>query len=139
LDPALETYRSAFRPSFLLDEPKAMVAVSVICAATDDEAQWLAGSSALSILQLRSGRLGLLPSPEESEAYQFSPAELATVEEAMSTHLIGDPGTVYEGLVQLLRRTDADEIMLSTRAHSYEARARSLSLVAKSWAMERIA
>jgi luciferase family oxidoreductase group 1 len=137
LDPALQTYRAAFRPSFLLSQPQAMVAVSVICGPTDEEARWLSGSSALSTLQLRSGRLGLLPSPEEAEAYPFSPAELATVKEAMSTHLIGDPEAVHEGLVQLLRRTDADEIMLSTRAHSYEARARSLSLVAERWDMAR--
>ena len=39
LDAALETYRSNFRPSFLLDEPRAMVAVSVICAPTDEEAR----------------------------------------------------------------------------------------------------
>jgi luciferase family oxidoreductase group 1 len=135
LDPALETYRSAFRPSFLLSQPNAMVAVSVICAPTDDEARWLAGSSALSTLQLRTGRLGLLPSPEEAEAHQFSAGELAIVEEAMASHLIGGPELVHEGLDQLLRRTGADEIMLSTRAHSYEARVRSLTLVAEGWDM----
>jgi hypothetical protein len=42
---------------------------------------------------------------------------------------------VYEGLEQLVRRTDADEIMISTRAHAYEARVRSLSLVAKVWGL----
>jgi hypothetical protein len=37
--------------------------------------------------------------------------------------------------VQLQRRTGADEIMLSTRAHSYEARVRSLTLVATRWGL----
>jgi luciferase family oxidoreductase group 1 len=137
IDQALETYRSSFRPSFLLGQPRAMVAVSVICASTDAEAAWLSGSSALSILQLRSGRLGLLPSPEEAGAYEFSPAELAIVEEVMSTHVIGSPETVHDGLSRLLLRTDADEIMLSTRVHSYEARVQSLSLVAGTWGLER--
>jgi luciferase family oxidoreductase group 1 len=130
VDAALDTYRSTFRPSSLLGEPHTMVAVSVICAPSNDEARWLAGSSALSILQRRTGHLGPLPSPEEAEAYRFSPEELAIVEETMATHLIGDPETVYEGLAQLQRRTRADEIMLSTRVHSYEARVRSLSLAA---------
>ena len=93
---------------------------------TDDEAQWLSGPSALAILQLRSGKLGLLPTPEEAEAYEYSPAEAAVVAETTATHLVGDPETVHAGLVDLQRRTDADEIMLSTRAHSYEARVRSL-------------
>jgi luciferase family oxidoreductase group 1 len=131
LDAALAAYRSAFRPSSLLAEPQVMVAVSVICAPSEAEARWLAGSSALSILQRRSGRLGLLPSPEEAAAYPFSPAESALVEETMSTHLIGDRDSVREGLDALARRTGADELMLSTRVHSYEARVQSLTLVAE--------
>jgi len=137
LDAALETYRANFRPSILHSEPRAMVAVTVLCAPSKEEAAWLSGSSALSILQLRTGRLGLLPSPEEAEAYQFTSAENAIVEDAMSSHLVGDPATVQEGLVQLQERTNADEIMISTRMHSYEARVRSLTLVAQSWGLEQ--
>jgi luciferase family oxidoreductase group 1 len=133
VDAALDTYRSNFRPSFLLEEPRAMVAVSVLCAPSEAEARWLAGSAALSILQLRTGRLGLLPSPEEADAYRFSPEESALIEQTMATHLIGTPEVVHRGLAALQRRTAADEIMLSTRAHSCEARQRSLSLVAERW------
>ena len=95
-----------------------MVAVSVLCAPSETEARWLSGSTALSILQLRTGRLGPLPSPEEAERYPFTAAERAIVEEAMSTHLIGDPDAVTEGLRRLQERTGADELMLSTRSHS---------------------
>lgn len=133
LDAALATYRSSFQPSILHGEPRVMVAVSVLCAPNDAEARWLSGSSALSILQLRTGRLGPLPSPEEAAQYSFTVAERAIVEDAMSNHLIGDAETVIEGLKQLQVRTAADEIMLSTRAHSYETRLRSLSLVASAW------
>jgi luciferase family oxidoreductase group 1 len=136
LDAALETYRSNFRPSILHDSPRAMVAVTVLCAPTEDEARWLSGSSALSTLQLRTGRLGALPSPEEAEAYSFTPAERAIVDESMSSHVIGTPETVLEGLVRLQERTQADELMISTRMHSYEARVRSLELVAEAWGLE---
>jgi alkanesulfonate monooxygenase SsuD/methylene tetrahydromethanopterin reductase-like flavin-dependent oxidoreductase (luciferase family) len=131
----LTTYRSNFRPSVLHAEPRAMVAVSVLCAESEREARWLSGSTALSILQLRTGRLGPLPSPEEAADYPFTPAEKAVVDEAMSTHLIGDPETVGEGLRQLQDRTGADEIMVSTRSHSYEGRVQSLSLIARNWGM----
>ncbi len=133
LDGALETYRSHFRPSVLHAEPRVMVAASVLCAPSESEARWLSGATALSILQLRTGRLGPLPSPEEAAQYSFSAAERSMVEDAMSTHLIGDPDTVTEGLRQLESRTGADEIMLSTRSHSFETRVRSLSLIAGSW------
>ena len=135
LDAALSTYRSNFRPSVLHAEPRAMVAVSVLCAPSETEAIWLSGSTALSILQLRTGRLGPLPSPEEAEQYTFTAAERSIVDEAMSSHLIGDPDMVTEGLRQLQERTGADEIMLSTRSHSYENRVRSLSLIARSWGL----
>ena len=133
LDAALETYRSHFRPSVLLAEPRVLVAASVLCAPSEDEARWLSGSTALSILQLRTGRLGPLPSPEEAAQYSFTDAEKALVDDAMSTHLIGAPATVTAGLQELQMRTGADEIMLSTRAHSYETRLRSLTLVAEGW------
>jgi alkanesulfonate monooxygenase SsuD/methylene tetrahydromethanopterin reductase-like flavin-dependent oxidoreductase (luciferase family) len=54
----------------------------------------------------------------------------------MSSHLIGTPETVSEGLVRLQERTQADELMISTRMHSYEARVRSLTLVAEAWGLE---
>jgi luciferase family oxidoreductase group 1 len=135
LDAALKAYRTNFRPSVLHTEPRVMAAVSVLCAPTEAEALWLSGSTALSILQLRTGRLGPLPSPQEAEVYQFSEAERVVVDDAMATHLIGDPETVIEGLRTLGGRTGADEIMLSTRAHSYETRSRSLSLVARGWGL----
>jgi luciferase family oxidoreductase group 1 len=137
VDLAFEQYRARFRPSFLLDRPHAMVAVSVLCAPEEEEARWLAGPSALSILQLRTGRFGPIPTPEEAAAYRFSPQERALVEQATASHLVGDPETVHRGLVELQQRTDADEIMISTRAHSLEARAQSLTLVAEHWPMDQ--
>jgi luciferase family oxidoreductase group 1 len=135
LDQAVEQYRARFRPSLLLDEPYFMPAVSVLCAPSDDEARWLAGPSALSTLQLRTGRLGPVPTPEEAAAYRYTDQERAFIEDTTSTHLIGEPGPVIQGLADLQARTGADEIMLSTRAHSYEARAQSLTLVAEHWTM----
>jgi luciferase family oxidoreductase group 1 len=130
LDAAVEAYRQTFRASPVIEQPRVMVAVSVICAPSEEEARWQSGSSALSILQLHSGRLGPLPSPEEAETYQFSPAELDHVERVMATHVIGDPEQVAKGLTSLVDRTEADELIISTRLHDLAARRRSLELVA---------
>jgi len=135
LDAALGAYRNNFRPSFLLGQPRVMVAVAVVCAPTDEEARWLAGASALSIVQLRTGRYGLFPSPEEAAAYRYSEPEQALVDDTMSTHVIGDSATVRRQLSGLVERTGADELMVSTRVHSYEDRVRSLSLVAGAMAL----
>ncbi|HTT59322.1 MAG TPA: LLM class flavin-dependent oxidoreductase [Acidimicrobiales bacterium] len=135
LDQALSLYRENFQPSQLLDQPRVMVAVSVLCAPTGDEAQFLAGTSALTALQRRSGAIGLLPSPEEAAAYPFSDEERLFVNESLASHVIGDPATVRRGLVELAKRTNADELMLSTRTHDYEARARSFQLIAECWGL----
>jgi len=116
-----------------------MVAVSVICAPTVGEAKWLAGSTALNILQRRTGHVGLLPSPEEADVYPFASDDIAIIEEAIASHVIGDPAIVREGLVQLQERTSANELMISTRTHSFEARKRSFSLIAESWGLDAVA
>ncbi len=135
LDAAVSTYRSSFRPTALGEAPRLMVAASVICAPTEEEARWLSGSTAMSILQLRTNRLGPMPSPEEAAAYELSESERAVVDQAMATHVIGDPDTVVDGLLKLEERTSADEIMISTRLHSYSSRVRSLQLVAAATGM----
>jgi alkanesulfonate monooxygenase SsuD/methylene tetrahydromethanopterin reductase-like flavin-dependent oxidoreductase (luciferase family) len=77
--------------------------------------------------------MGPLPSPEEAAAYPFTASESESVAETMSSHIIGDPVAVHDGLVALAHHTGADEFMLSTRTHSYEARLRSFSLIAETW------
>jgi len=133
VDEAVGLYRSHFRPTGLLAEPHVMVAASVLCADTDQEARWLAGPSALTVLQLRTGTLSPVVSPEEAAAYPFTDQERAVVEEATAEHIVGGPDAVHARLTALAERTGADELMLSTRAHSSATRARSLTLVAQRW------
>ncbi len=135
VDQAIALYRSNFRPTGLLAEPYVMVAASVLCADSDDEARWLSGPSALTVLQLRSGKLTSVVSPEEAAAYPYTDQERALIEAATASHIVGDPVTVQAGLDALVARTGADEVMLSTRAHSFDVRARSLTLVAERFAM----
>ena len=134
LDQALEIYRATFRPSILLEHPHVMVAVSVLCANDTEEARFLAGSNALNILERNAGRMGPLPAPETAAAHTYSESERAAIDDAMASHVIGDVDTVVSGLQTLAARTSADELMLSTRTHSYEARLRSFELVAGAWA-----
>jgi luciferase family oxidoreductase group 1 len=129
--PALRLYRENFRPSADLAKPYAMVAASVIAAETDERAQWLAGSGALAFLRLRSGRPGLMPTPEEAAAYDYSPMERNFVDDRLSTQIIGGPDTVERGIEKLLAETEADELMIVTMVHDPAARQRSYSLVAE--------
>ncbi|HEY5025738.1 MAG TPA: LLM class flavin-dependent oxidoreductase [Acidimicrobiales bacterium] len=128
--PALELYRSNFRPSDAMPEPHVMVAVSVICADTDEQAQYLAGPSRLAFVRLRSGRPGRLPSPEEAAGHEYSPSEQHILNARTSGQIVGDPETVRAGLDALQRETQADEVMVTAMIHGYGDRIRSYELVA---------
>jgi luciferase family oxidoreductase group 1 len=135
LDAAVALYRDNFTPSFLLSEPHLMVAASVLCAPSKAEANWLAGSNALSVIHRRTGVISLLPSPEEADQYPYTPEELALIKESLASHIIGDPDDVKSGLDDLVARTNANELMISTRTHSFDARARSFALLAEAWGL----
>ncbi len=135
VDQAVALYRQHFRPTGLLAEPYVMVAASVLCADSDDEARYLSGPSALAMLHLRTGRPGPVVSPEEAAAYPFTPEERSIVEASTADHIVGGPDTVQRGLEALVERTGADELILSTRAHDLAARSHSLTLVAERWGL----
>jgi luciferase family oxidoreductase group 1 len=127
--PALDLYRSRFRPSAILQEPYAVVCVSVLAADTDEQAHWLAAPGGLSWLRLRSGNPGTFPSPEEAAAQNYSPMEAEIVRNRIDAQVIGGPATVRHGLEDLLARTDADELMITTMTHAHADRLRSFELV----------
>jgi luciferase family oxidoreductase group 1 len=127
--PALDLYRSSFRPSEVLERPYAIVCVSVLCAQTDERARWLAGSGGLSWLRLRSGNPGTVPSPEEAAAFPYTEQQRAFVDDRLADQVIGDPATVRAGLAELQARTGADELMVTTSTHDPAERLRSFELL----------
>jgi luciferase family oxidoreductase group 1 len=126
--PALELYRRSFQPSDVLDRPYAMVAVNVIAAEDDAQARRLALPGQLQFLRLRTGDPGKLPTPEEAEAYPWTPAERAFGEERMADQAVGGPETVRRKLAALLERTGADELMVTSMLHDPADRVRSLEI-----------
>jgi luciferase family oxidoreductase group 1 len=128
---ALELYRTEFRPSRWLDEPYAMVAVNAVCADTDEQAEYLAGPSGLSFLRLRQGRPGRMPSPEEAAAYPYTPLEREFILSRREGQALGSPETVTAQLQALLKRTQADEFMLTTMVYDIDARIHSFELIAE--------
>ena len=128
--PALELYRTSFRPSSELAQPYAMVAASVVAAETDAEAHRIAAPGGLAFLRLRSGRPGLFPSPEEAVEYPYSPMERDWMRERLESQVVGDPDTIRDQLEVLLAQTEADELMVTTMVHGHADRLRSYELVA---------
>lgn len=132
--PALRAYRENFRPSEQFPRPHVILALSVVCAETDEEADYLARSMDLNWVRLRRKELGPVPSPEEATAYRYTPEELAIVRHHRDMLVVGSPETVRERILARVRETEADEVMVSAMLHSHEKRMRSYELVAQAMA-----
>ncbi len=133
-EPALRRYRQAFVPSAHFPEPRVMLAVSVFCADTTEEAERLASATGLVFVRLRTGNPGPIPSPEEAAAHPLSDREKRFVKPILDLQIVGDPPTVRARLEAIAERTGADELMISTVMHDPAARLRSYRLVAEAFA-----
>lgn len=132
-DVAMRLYREGFVGAGDAT-PHAIVAVAVLCAPTDEEARRLSTSMALAFARLTRGAPTPIPTVEEALAHAWTPAERAAAESFMASHVIGSPARVRDELVALAQRTRADELMITTSAHSFEARVRSFELVTEAFA-----
>ncbi|MFE3324638.1 LLM class flavin-dependent oxidoreductase [Streptomyces sp. NPDC059176] len=133
--PALDLYRESFRPSAVLDAPYALIGVSALASDDAREARRQVMTGALSMLRLRTGRPGLIPTPEEAEAYAFDPWEREFVDGWLANVVHGTPDEVRVGLDELQKRTGADELMITSNAHDGGARVRSYGLIADAYGL----
>ena len=128
LDAALALYRREFQPSPALQQPHVMVAMGVLCADTDAEAELLASSQAQSFVRLRTGQPGRLPPPVPGYRDTLPPPAQAMLAHLGQASAIGAPATVRAAVAAFIARTGADEIIVSGSTFDPAARIRSLEL-----------
>ena len=130
LDQALAIYRERFRPSEQLDRPYAMLGVNVFAGETDEEGRRLFTSLQQAFMNLRRGRPGKLPPPDERFPERLTPVEAHMIEEMLAYTVAGSAETVRRGLESIAERTGADELMLTSQIYEHSARLRSYELAA---------
>jgi len=133
--PAFEAYRRAFVPSEAFPEPHAVVCLSVLCAPTDEEAQFLSGSQELSWALFHSGQARKLVSPETAAAHDYSARENAIIAQQRPLWIVGSPDTVKAKILEKVEGSGASEVMISTTAHDYALRERSYTLLAEAFGL----
>ena len=122
-------YRKRFQPGALA-KPHAILALSVFCADEEATASRMAASMLLAFAQLRAGRPGRMPSPEEALQHRFSAEEEAAIAQFRRLQIVGTPERVRSGIERVAELTQADEVMIATHAHDPAARVRSYELIA---------
>ena len=120
-------------PSEQFPSSHVILGVSVICAPTEEEAEYQAAATDLAWVRLHRREFTPLPSPEEALAYQYSPQERVIVEANRQRHFIGTPFRVAATLRHLVEDTGADELMVTSMMYGRDARFRAYELLAKEW------
>jgi len=133
--PPIRAYRAAFTPSVQFPTPHVILGVAVICAPTDDEADYLAKSSDVVWVRRHRGDMSPFPSPEQASRYEFQPEDRPLIEANRQRQFVGSPTRVAAILRQLADDTAADELMITTMVWGRRERLRSYELLAREWGL----
>ena len=141
---AIEYYQANFQPSPDRSAPEATLAIGVICADTDAEAQRLHASVRLLQRRIRMDDRRPVATPDDAlrelDALPTAPNPLlpftagtfdAPEDNEWPTYFVGTPDRVALQLRNLAAELHLDEIIINTIIHSHEARKRSYSLLAE--------
>ncbi len=131
LDRAVAIYRERFEPSQYLDKPYVMLGLNMTAANTDEEARLLFSSVQQAFVNLRTGRPGKLPPPREGFYDQIGDPERMMLDHALACAVVGSPETVRAGLEDFVRRTGADELMVTSQIYDHASRVRSYEILAQ--------
>ena len=131
----LSIYRSAFRSSFRGAAAQAMLAVSAVCAPTDEEADLLRAGAELHARRIaeRDPAVDLpLPIPARALAeLGHAPAPVTVEPGNWPRHLSGSPERMREQLALISAETGAEELMICDLIGDHAARMRSYELLAE--------
>jgi luciferase family oxidoreductase group 1 len=128
---AMAIYRQRFRPSAQLSTPNVMLGVTVVAAESDVEARFLFSSLQQSVLSSRIGHPSRLPAPVADFDSRLDPRARAILDDALSCAIVGGAETVRHGLEDFIRRTGAEELMVTANIFDHAKRERSFEIVAE--------
>ncbi len=130
----VRAYREKFIPG-VLNKPYVIVSADVLVADSHERAQRLAIPYAEWVLSIRSGRSGAAQYRTPAHAAQriWAEAEKELVEDRVITRFVGTAESVTGQLEALAEITGADELLITTIAHTHIDRLRSVELLAAHW------
>lgn len=134
--PSLELYRSLFKPSDDVEKPYAMVALNIVAAESDEEAEYLATSQYQSFLNLVKGKPGKIPPPVTTMDGIWDEREKALVNSRTGGSIIGSKDMVRRKLKEFLKQTNADEIMVNAMIFDHKKRLHSYKIIAEIFSEE---
>lgn len=132
---AMLSYREHFKPSGWRQTPYAILGLAAICAETEEAANRLATSADLHFVRRAKGEYLPLASPEEADAYPYTPIDRQRAAANRQRLMVGTPEDLLARITDLVRRTKADEVMITTMVYDHDARKRSYELLARAFGL----
>ncbi len=144
---AIEFYQRNFKPSRFPHDgrqtPEATIAIGVICAPTQEEADFLHASVRLMQRRIRTGDRRPLATPEDAlkqlnatpqapnPLLSFTAGSFDEPDEEFPRYIVGTPDRVAARLRSVANELQIGELIVNTIVHSHEARLRSYTLLAE--------
>ncbi|GAJ97950.1 LLM class flavin-dependent oxidoreductase [Geomicrobium sp. JCM 19055] len=134
--PMLRAYRENFKPSVFMEQPKSILAIMVIAAETDEEAEYLAGPAELQWVRWGTGQFtNPPPTLEEAANHTYTMQEQLVKEENKGKFIIGSIERVKEEIRTLADEAQVDEVMILNMLTEKTSRHRSYELLAKAFSL----
>jgi luciferase family oxidoreductase group 1 len=136
-DAVLRMYRDNFNASYRERRPHSMLAVFVICAPTQEDAEHLAQSIDLRRYQMSVGIDAPIATLEQAQSYAWTPQARAVVARERARAIVGTPQAVKQHMLTLREQSEADELAVITITGDYASRLRSYELLAEAFELPR--
>jgi luciferase family oxidoreductase group 1 len=123
-------YRSTFSPSTVEAQPTSMVCIFVICAESNEQAEYLAKSIDHRRVMMATGQESAFMPSEEAANWQYSELEKQIIQRERHRIVLGTPASVKSQLSEIKDTFEADELMILTITGDYPTRVKSYELIA---------
>ena len=128
-----ELYRKQFKPSGYLLKPQLSVALNVMCADTEEKAEYITSSRNISRINSIKGIREPMISPEEATNILLTPSEIQHLENVNSNQIIGTKESVKEKILSSSEKYETDHINIVSNCYYFQDRVNSYTLVAESF------
>ncbi|MBD1373610.1 LLM class flavin-dependent oxidoreductase [Hazenella sp. IB182357] len=131
----VKKYQASFQPSAVNDHPHVLLAIFVVCADTEEEAEKQASVLDLALLLIEKGGAGArgIPTIEMAQKYPYTDYDRYRIADNRNRMIVGTKMQIKEKILALRDTYKADEFMVVTITHDFEAKLRSYELVAEAF------
>ncbi|MEG3755615.1 LLM class flavin-dependent oxidoreductase [Psychromonas arctica] len=129
LEQAVALYRKEFKASATLTKPYFMLALPIVAAETDQQAEYLSTTSKQRVLALMRGQPLWLKPPVDSMTGLWTAQEKAQVDSFLSLSIVGGPTSIKHKLEVIAKQFTVDEFIFTNDLYDDQERQHALEII----------